>query len=157
MKMNSSLLFSSIMYLGVGLTRIWPSNKPQKRQIILQSQRTGILLLNVSLSYSHSFQLWPCLLFQKLKQCMRRANKRLRQGVNSVGQTFLACTALFSFTQSLKENSLAEMLSFFCYWIFSLDSHVVGYIFEFYAFLSNISVYWTIRCQQCGIREHFQW
>ena len=72
---------------------------------------------------------------------MRRANKRLSRGVNSVGQTFPPCSALFSFTQNLKENSSAEMLSFFCYWIFSLDSHVVGYIFEFYAFLLNTSVY----------------
>ena len=124
MKMNSSLLFASIMYQGVGLTRIWPSNKPQKRQIILQSQRTGILLLNVSSSYSHCFQLRPCLLFQKLKQCMRRASKRLGRGVNLVGQTFPPCSALFSFTQSLKENSLAEMLSFFCYWNFSLLSDI---------------------------------
>ena len=81
-----------------------------------------------------SFQLRPCLLFQKLKRCihanMRQANKCLRRGVNLVGQTFLPCSALFSFTQNLKENSLAEMLSFFCSWNFSLDSLVVGYIVE---------------------------
>ena len=140
MKMNSSLLFSSIMYLGIGLTRIWPSNKPQKRQIILQSQRTGILLLNVSLSYSHSFQLWPCLLFQKLKQCMRRTNKRLRRGVNLVGQTFPPCSALFSFTQSLKENSSAEMLSFFLLEFFIALSCCRIHLWSLSIFVEYISI-----------------
>ena len=84
-----------------------------------------------------SFQLSPYLLFvvPKLKQCIWRANKRLRRGVNSVGQTFPPCSALFSFTQSLKENSPAEMLSFF----------VVG-IFHWSLLLSDISLKFKCFC-----------